>query len=250
MANGFGVGVPKIENWYKHHRRSLAKRGQFDIKTKKHFKNSEVSYLMEILKEHPKPTLEQIKIAAEELNCTDYQIKNWFSNKRKKLKFLIQDPEVPLIEIIQQTDHQLAQDLNPVSNLSTSDFQTPSSHNPSLSAYPELLGCQMDVNSQHLRAQLANFPQSTLPSNQEISRLQGIQGRVCPPNFFGPWTSLPFYSVGTNLNNEMFRPAQDFSNISSRLNILQAEARSALDFALRKHAFFMTQQQLNNFRNI
>jgi len=32
MAEQFGVELIKIENWYKHHRRSLAKRGEFDIK--------------------------------------------------------------------------------------------------------------------------------------------------------------------------------------------------------------------------
>jgi len=63
MAGDFGVGLLKVENWYKHHRRSLAKRGQFDIKTKKHFDNLEVNYLMEVFQNYPKPTFEQIKIA-------------------------------------------------------------------------------------------------------------------------------------------------------------------------------------------
>jgi len=32
MADQFGVNLSKIENWYKHHRRSLAKKGELDIK--------------------------------------------------------------------------------------------------------------------------------------------------------------------------------------------------------------------------
>jgi len=32
MAEKLGVNLPKIENWFKHHRRSLAKKGQFSIK--------------------------------------------------------------------------------------------------------------------------------------------------------------------------------------------------------------------------
>jgi len=32
MADKLGVNISKIENWFKHHRRSLAKKGQFDIK--------------------------------------------------------------------------------------------------------------------------------------------------------------------------------------------------------------------------
>jgi len=32
MAQNLGVNLAKIENWFKHHRRSLAKKGQFQIK--------------------------------------------------------------------------------------------------------------------------------------------------------------------------------------------------------------------------
>jgi len=31
IADRFGVSLSKIENWYKHHRRSLAKKGQLDL---------------------------------------------------------------------------------------------------------------------------------------------------------------------------------------------------------------------------
>jgi hypothetical protein len=60
MARDLGVNLLKIENWYKHHRRSLAKKGNFDIKTKKHFNVSELNYLNEKFTKNQRPEREEI----------------------------------------------------------------------------------------------------------------------------------------------------------------------------------------------
>lgn len=102
ISKKLSVGLSKIENWYKHNRRSLAKRGFFTLKvgrlififadqliqTKKYFKRDELSYLVEMFDTCPRPTKEQINEMADRLECNESQIKNWYSNKRKKLKFM------------------------------------------------------------------------------------------------------------------------------------------------------------------
>jgi len=88
MAEQFKVRLSKIENWYKHRRRMLAKRGLFDIKPKKTFKASEKDYLISFYRKTPKPTQKDIEFIADQLGCTELQIKNWYSNKRKKARHL------------------------------------------------------------------------------------------------------------------------------------------------------------------
>jgi len=87
-AEDLGVGLSKVENWYKHHRRSLAKKGQFDIKSKKYFKKSELDFLQGMFDRDSKPTKEEILQIATQVNCSEIQIRNWFSNKRKKVRSL------------------------------------------------------------------------------------------------------------------------------------------------------------------
>jgi hypothetical protein len=88
FAKKLGVSFSKIENWYKHNRRSLAKKGCFELKTKKYFKRDEVQYLLKMFDAHPRPSKEQILEMAKSLNCNELQVKNWYSNKRKKQKFI------------------------------------------------------------------------------------------------------------------------------------------------------------------
>jgi hypothetical protein len=88
FAKKLGVSFSKIENWYKHNRRSLAKRGCFELKTKKYFKKDEVQYLLKMFEQFPRPSKEQILEITKFLNCNELQVKNWYSNKRKKQKFI------------------------------------------------------------------------------------------------------------------------------------------------------------------
>ena len=37
---------------------------------------------------YPRPTKEQIQEMSDHLNCNELQIKNWYSNKRKKQKLM------------------------------------------------------------------------------------------------------------------------------------------------------------------
>jgi len=181
-----------------------------------------------------------IDFSAKQLSCTNYQIKNWFANKRKKLRFFIPDPEAPQIEIPQQVQC-LPQGPNSMTDFSTllsSYFKARSS-----------IVSQIDANNQriqdiqHLRAQ---FAQNTLSSNQnyiqEISRLQrlqGLQASVYPSNFFTP------FSAGTNLTNGRMSLDHELSGFglskSSQIRNLQAEARSSFNIALTNQASFKTQ---------
>jgi hypothetical protein len=88
MAAKLVVSLSKIENWYKHNRRSLAKKGRFSLKTKKFFKKDELIYLTKMFDTHPRPSKEQIAEMGKILKCTESQIKNWYSNRRKKQKII------------------------------------------------------------------------------------------------------------------------------------------------------------------
>ena len=61
MSKNLGVSLSKIENWYKHNRRALAKKGVFTLKTKKYFKKDKVGYLLKMFELYPRPTKEQIQ---------------------------------------------------------------------------------------------------------------------------------------------------------------------------------------------
>lgn len=86
LAKKLSVSLSKIENWYKHNRRSLAKKGCFVLKSKKYFKKEEINYLVQMFETHPRPNKQLVVEMARNLECTESQIKNWYSNKRKKQK--------------------------------------------------------------------------------------------------------------------------------------------------------------------
>jgi hypothetical protein len=88
IAKKLCVTLSKIENWYKHNRRSLAKKGVFTLKTKKYFKKDEVNYLVKMFETYPRPSKDQITEISAKLSCSEAQVKNWYSNKRKKMKMV------------------------------------------------------------------------------------------------------------------------------------------------------------------
>eukprot|EP01016_Furgasonia_blochmanni_P044841 TRINITY_DN6262_c0_g1_i10.p1 TRINITY_DN6262_c0_g1~~TRINITY_DN6262_c0_g1_i10.p1 ORF type:complete len:575 (-),score=44.72 TRINITY_DN6262_c0_g1_i10:495-2219(-) len=79
----------KVENWFKHYRRALSKQGLFRIKKRKHFKDSDISYVRRCFAINPKPSKETYNEIAEVLKCDPSHIKSWFSNKRKREKKLL-----------------------------------------------------------------------------------------------------------------------------------------------------------------
>jgi hypothetical protein len=89
LAKNLNASLSKIENWYKHKRRSLAKRGLFKLKNKRYFKKEELQYLQEMFMLHPRPTKDAYKEIATALSCDESHIKNWYSNRRKKQKIAI-----------------------------------------------------------------------------------------------------------------------------------------------------------------
>lgn len=88
IAAKLGSSLSKIENWYKHNRRSLAKRGLFELKNKKYFKKDELDYLLKCFQLFPRPSKQKYAEMAKTLDCEETHIKNWYSNKRKKQKLL------------------------------------------------------------------------------------------------------------------------------------------------------------------
>jgi len=137
MSKSLGVSLSKIENWYKHNRRSLAKKGAFTLKTKKYFKKDEVNYLLKMFEMHPRPTKEQIFEMSEHLSCNELQIKNWYSNKRKKQKLMAKK---------QCSENQEAQ-----------------LHQNSIPAYSQMLSqpSEMIINNNPQIITMNNFPQAT-----------------------------------------------------------------------------------------
>eukprot|EP01017_Pseudomicrothorax_dubius_P006295 TRINITY_DN11769_c0_g1_i5.p1 TRINITY_DN11769_c0_g1~~TRINITY_DN11769_c0_g1_i5.p1 ORF type:complete len:644 (-),score=85.87 TRINITY_DN11769_c0_g1_i5:138-2069(-) len=88
ISDKLSAPVAKVENWYKHNRRSLSKRGLFRLKNRKYFKPLELRYLEKTFAISPKPSKEKYQEIAQHLKCAVSHIKNWFSNKRKKQKRL------------------------------------------------------------------------------------------------------------------------------------------------------------------
>jgi len=178
MAGQMGVNLSKIENWYKHNRRMLSKNGSFYLKSKKYFKKSELTYLTTMFEKHPRPSKEILLEIAQNLNCTELQIKNWYSNKRKKCKFT---PKSQISFCSHETDlHQtefpsfkVSSPLELQSQLSShsySNFETENVSNPASDMLKRFLALK-ELNSHHQQQQqqsqinLANYLQATSPPN-------------------------------------------------------------------------------------
>jgi len=58
------------------------------LSQKKYFKRSELEFLQEMFDRDQKPTKDEILQIAARVDCSELQIRNWFSNKRKKMRSL------------------------------------------------------------------------------------------------------------------------------------------------------------------
>ena len=80
----------KIENWFKYNRRKLYSKGKYDFggyKVRNTFKSDEVNLLKKNYINNPNPSLQNcISLAGNLRSRTGKQVKNWFSNQRKKQK--------------------------------------------------------------------------------------------------------------------------------------------------------------------
>lgn len=90
LAKSIKTSPKKVENWLKYQRRKLYFNGQLAgvYKIRKSFSSKDLKYLNERFKEDDNPNLAECEIMSKKMKETTspYQIKNWFSNTRRKNK--------------------------------------------------------------------------------------------------------------------------------------------------------------------
>lgn len=88
LARALKTQCSKIDNWFKYKRRKMYYSGKFSqYKIRKIFAKGENEELNTIFEKTQKPNFQRCKEIAEKLDgVTAYQIKNWFSNRRRKLR--------------------------------------------------------------------------------------------------------------------------------------------------------------------
>ena len=88
LAKSLTTNFSKIENWFKYKRRKMYFCGKFsDYKIRKIFTMEENNYLDTIFLQNRKPNYQKCKEISTHLpDISSYQIKNWFSNRRRKMR--------------------------------------------------------------------------------------------------------------------------------------------------------------------
>ena len=88
LARSLKTSPSKIDNWFKYKRRKMYYIGNFSqYKIRKIFAKKENDYLNSIFEEHQTPNYQKCKeISSQMTGVTTYQIKNWFLNRRRKLR--------------------------------------------------------------------------------------------------------------------------------------------------------------------
>ena len=88
LARTLKTSPSKIDNWFKYKRRKMYYCGKFShYKIRKIFSKRENDFLNIIFTRNQKPSYQRCKEISLQLpGITTYQVKNWFSNRRRKLR--------------------------------------------------------------------------------------------------------------------------------------------------------------------
>ena len=88
LAKSLKTSSSKIDNWFKYKRRKMYYCGKFSqYKIRKIFSKRENDFLNIIFARSQKPSYHKCKEISLQLpGITTYQVKNWFSNRRRKLR--------------------------------------------------------------------------------------------------------------------------------------------------------------------
>lgn len=90
IAQKLNKSIAKIENWFKYNRRKLFLKQKFDCgeyKVRNPYTPDESKFLKEMYLKDPNPSYKTCIFIAQTLNSrTAKQVKNWFSNQRRKEK--------------------------------------------------------------------------------------------------------------------------------------------------------------------
>lgn len=88
LARSLKTSCSKIDNWFKYKRRKMYYCGKFSqYKIRKIFSKRENDFLNIIFHRNQKPSYQKCKEISLQLpGITTYQVKNWFSNRRRKLR--------------------------------------------------------------------------------------------------------------------------------------------------------------------
>lgn len=88
LARSLKTSSSKIDNWFKYKRRKMYYCGKFSqYKIRKIFSKRENDFLNVIFARNQKPSYQKCKEISLQLpGITTYQVKNWFSNRRRKLR--------------------------------------------------------------------------------------------------------------------------------------------------------------------
>ena len=88
LAKSLKTNLARIENWFKYKRRKMYFCGKFSqYKIRKIFSDEENDLLNAVFFQNKKPDYRRCKeISSGFTDISCYQIKNWFSNRRRKLR--------------------------------------------------------------------------------------------------------------------------------------------------------------------
>ena len=88
LARSLRTTPSKIDNWFKYKRRKMYYCGKFtQYKIRKIFSKRENDFLNILFTSYQKPTYQKCKEISSQLpGISTYQVKNWFSNRRRKLR--------------------------------------------------------------------------------------------------------------------------------------------------------------------